>query len=64
MDKKIKDFIRKLYKSLDLHYNPKNYLGHIKTDTEFKAIYDNCMIHIDHELTRYRIEPYKNLINK
>tara|TARA_R110002020_G_scaffold462445_4_gene681954 strand:+ start:2664 stop:2855 length:192 start_codon:yes stop_codon:yes gene_type:complete len=62
MNNKIKEFIRKLYKSKELPYNPDDYLGYLKTDTEFKAIHDNCMIHIDHTLTRYRIEPYKNLI--
>ena len=62
MNNKIKEFIRKLYKSKELPYNSEDYLGYLKTDTEFKAIYDNCLIHIDHELTRYRIEPYKNLI--
>ena len=61
MDNKIKQFIRDLYKSLHLPYNKSDYVGYLKTDTEYKAVQDNCMIHIDHEFKSYRIEPFKSI---
>ena len=64
MNKKVKEYIAKVYLDLRLPFDEDKYKGMMTTDTEIKASYDNCIIHIDHELTRYKIEPYKYLNNK
>ena len=58
----IRDYIGKIYSDLRLPFDVDKYKGIITTDTEIKAFYDNCVIHIDHDLTYSRIEPYKKLI--
>ena len=58
----IRDYIGKIYSDLRLPFDVDKYKGIITTDTEIKAFYDNTCIHLDHKLTRYRIEPYKKLI--
>ena len=59
---KVLNYLEKEYKHKNLPFDREKFKGIITTDTEIKAFYDNCVIHIDHNLTYSSIEPYKKLI--
>ena len=46
-----------MLKHKNLPFDRERFKGIITTDTEIKAFYDNCVFHIDHELTYSSIEP-------